>query len=185
MNRIKSLRSELGYTQQVLAEKSNLSLRTIQRIESGATIPKGYTLKALSKALEIEPQLLINTVEKVDFDLIRSKIRLINLSALAFLGLPFGNILIPVMVWQKNKRIDLLIKEAGKQIINFQIWWSIFLSILLSISPFIQSAFLQKTPLILIVLLVGFSLNLFFMVWVSTQINKGNYHFFNTRFGLL
>ena len=76
----------MGYTQQVLAEKSNLSLRTIQRIESGATIPKGYTLKALSKALEIEPQLLINTVEKVDFDLIRSKIRLINLSALAFLG---------------------------------------------------------------------------------------------------
>ena len=35
-----------------MAEKSGVSIRTIQRIESGIK-PKGFTLDTLSKALEI------------------------------------------------------------------------------------------------------------------------------------
>ncbi len=41
------LREEKNLTQTELAEKSGLSLRTIQRIEAG-NVPKGYTLKALA-----------------------------------------------------------------------------------------------------------------------------------------
>ena len=44
---VQHLREEKNLTQTELAEKSGLSLRTIQRIEAG-NVPKGYTLKALA-----------------------------------------------------------------------------------------------------------------------------------------
>ena len=44
---VQHLREEKNITQTELAEKSGLSLRTIQRIEAG-NVPKGYTLKALA-----------------------------------------------------------------------------------------------------------------------------------------
>ncbi|MEM9339504.1 MAG: helix-turn-helix domain-containing protein [Bacteroidota bacterium] len=185
MHKIKFLRGELGYTQQELAEKASLSLRTIQRIESGNTVPKGHTLRVLAKALEVEPQLLVNTTERENADVIKSKIRLINLSAVVFLAVPFGNILVPIIVWQKAKKIDPLVEESGKQIINYQIWWSILLCIFLSSSPFLQFFFFPKFPLILIVLFVFIFINFFFIAWVTTQINKGNYRFFTSKWSLI
>jgi transcriptional regulator with XRE-family HTH domain len=44
---VQHLREEKNLTQTELAEKSGLSLRTIQRTEAG-NVPKGYTLKALA-----------------------------------------------------------------------------------------------------------------------------------------
>lgn len=43
-----------GWTQMDLAEKSNISLRTIQRIESGQVNPRAYTLKQLSEIIGLE-----------------------------------------------------------------------------------------------------------------------------------
>ena len=40
-------------TQEELSEKSKISVRTIQRIEAG-TEPKGHTLRALARALDVE-----------------------------------------------------------------------------------------------------------------------------------
>lgn len=185
MHRIKSLRSKLGYTQQELANKAGLSLRTIQRVESGITIPKGHTLKVLSKALEVEPDLFAKTTEKINIDVIKAKIRLINLSALALFGIPFGNIILPIIFWKKNKKINPLINDAGKQIINFQIWWSVFLSIILSLSPFIQSFFFPKFSLILVALFACICINLIFIARVAIQIKKGNYTFFKPNWSLL
>lgn len=52
--RIKSLRKERGLTQAELAEQSGLSIRTMQRIENMEVNPSAYSLKMLSKALEID-----------------------------------------------------------------------------------------------------------------------------------
>lgn len=41
-----------GYTQKELAELSHISIRSIQRIESGDILPRTYTLKALAKILD-------------------------------------------------------------------------------------------------------------------------------------
>ena len=185
MHIIKSKRNELGYTQQELAEKSGLSLRTIQRIESGGTIPKGYTLKALSQALGVEPHLIADQSETVNADIIASKVRLINLSALALFGIPFGNVLLPVIIWQKNKHLDPLVNEAGKRIVNFQIWWSVILCLLLTLSPFIQTSFSMRFPLILVVLLASVSLNLFMIGRIAIQINRGNYSFLSSLIRLI
>jgi transcriptional regulator with XRE-family HTH domain len=46
--KVKDLRTKQGLSQEELAEKTGLSLRTIQRIENGESIPRGDTLKRLS-----------------------------------------------------------------------------------------------------------------------------------------
>mgnify|MGYP003598873837 CR=1 FL=1 len=50
----------MNLTQEELAEKSGISVRTIQRIESG-TKPKGYTLKALAAALGISEKRFVGS----------------------------------------------------------------------------------------------------------------------------
>lgn len=47
-------RQAKGWTQMDLAEKSNISLRTIQRIESGQVNPRAYTLKQLSEIVGLD-----------------------------------------------------------------------------------------------------------------------------------
>jgi transcriptional regulator with XRE-family HTH domain len=44
-------RMEKGYTQKELSELSNISVRSIQRIENGEIIPRTYTLKTLAGIL--------------------------------------------------------------------------------------------------------------------------------------
>lgn len=50
--KIAALRNEKGLTQEDLVAKCNISVRTIQRIESGEVIPRSFTLKSIFKALE-------------------------------------------------------------------------------------------------------------------------------------
>ena len=52
--RISELRQRNGLTQTELAEKCNLGLRTIQRIEASQGTPRGYTLKILFDVLGYE-----------------------------------------------------------------------------------------------------------------------------------
>ena len=49
---ITEARKKSGLTQQQLADKCNLNIRTIQRIEAGIVIPRCYTLRILNEALE-------------------------------------------------------------------------------------------------------------------------------------
>jgi DNA-binding XRE family transcriptional regulator/uncharacterized Tic20 family protein len=51
--RILSLRKSQGLSQEALAEQSGVSLRTIQRVEQGATVPRGHTVLALAAALRV------------------------------------------------------------------------------------------------------------------------------------
>jgi len=136
---IKQIREKCGYTQIELAKKTGLSLRTIQRLESSNKEPKGHTLTVLSEVFNIEISVLqekfLSIEQKKKSE--TTSIRLINLSVLAFLGIPFGNIILPVILW-KRKRKSKLVDEFGRRIINFQILWSAILCLLLCIAPFIN-----------------------------------------------
>jgi len=48
------LRKAKGLTQEELAEKGNINVRTLQRIESGEVTPRSYTAKVLFALLEFE-----------------------------------------------------------------------------------------------------------------------------------
>ncbi|MCR5886260.1 helix-turn-helix domain-containing protein [Hymenobacter sp. J193] len=51
--RILAIRKSKGFSQEMLAEQSGVSLRTIQRVEQGETVPRGHTLQALAAALGV------------------------------------------------------------------------------------------------------------------------------------
>jgi transcriptional regulator with XRE-family HTH domain len=53
--RIVELRKMKGLTQEELIEKCNLSVRTLQRIESGEVTPRNSTIKLIFEALGISP----------------------------------------------------------------------------------------------------------------------------------
>jgi transcriptional regulator with XRE-family HTH domain len=52
--KIADLRKAKGLTQEELVEKCNLSVRTLQRIESGEVSPRSYTLKVIFATLDYE-----------------------------------------------------------------------------------------------------------------------------------
>ena len=58
--RIKELRLKRGMSQDQLADVSGLSLRTIQRVESGDNIPRGDTLSRLATALQVTTEEIID-----------------------------------------------------------------------------------------------------------------------------
>ena len=51
---IKELRIKKGMTQEELADKTEVSTRTIQRIENGDVDPRAYTLQMIAKALDVD-----------------------------------------------------------------------------------------------------------------------------------
>lgn len=57
-NKVLELRQSLGLTQAELAERSNVSLRTIQRVEALEVTPRGYTIKAIFESLGYSPRQL-------------------------------------------------------------------------------------------------------------------------------
>lgn len=186
MNKIRIQREKLGYTQVELAEKANISVRTIQRIESGRTIPKGYTLKVLAEALEIgQKELLIekistnNTSAEVNW-----KLKLINLSALCFLAIPFGNILIPIFLWNKYKA-NPKVNEIGRRIINFQVLWTLSSCLLLIVSPFLQDLFPLNFTLILNVGLLAICVNIFVIVKTALSLSREEYDILPLKLQLL
>lgn len=129
-NKIKNLRMEAGVSQEELAIKSQLSLRTIQRIENGETVPRGDSLKKISEALGFPISHLIGTTLKED----KGILILLSLSALSFLIFPLLGIILPMILWLTYKDKILGIKETGRKIIKSQVYWlTIFLIVYLYI----------------------------------------------------
>ena len=110
-------------SQKVLADESGLSLRTIQRIENGETNPTGDSLKRLSNALNVNPDELIDWSIKED----KRYLIFLNLSALTFIFFPLLGILVTFMLWTSRKGKIKNINTLGKDLINFEITWTIML----------------------------------------------------------
>ena len=121
--KIKALRKQKGLSQELLSEKSQLNLRTIQRIEAGETEARGDTLQRLANALQVSSNDLIYWIEEED----RPFLTMLNLSTLSFIAFPLLGIIIPLALWvgKKGKIRDL--EKLGKRLLNFQISWCILI----------------------------------------------------------
>lgn len=121
--KVKELRNRSGISQELLADNSGLSLRTIQRIENGETQPTGESIKRLANGLMVTPN------ELIDWQIIEDDrvLLLLNMSQLTFLAFPLLGILIPMIIWiyKKDKIKD--VDRVGKSILNFQISWTLLL----------------------------------------------------------
>ena len=123
--RIKELRTRKGYSQEELSEKAGLSLRTVQRIENGETEPRGDSLKRLAMAFDVSPDEIIDWTVQEDKGFLIS----LNLSALSFFVFPLLGILVPLIIWISKKDKIRNVNEIAKDILNFQITWTMILFI--------------------------------------------------------
>jgi len=121
--RVKDLRNQKGMSQEILAEESGLSLRTVQRIENGESNPTGDTLKRLSNSLQVNPDELIDWTIEED----KEYLIFLNLSALSFIFFPLLGILVPLIMWTSKKGKLKNVNKIGRELINFEITWTILL----------------------------------------------------------
>ena len=117
MSLLLKYRESLNLTQEQLAEKAQLSVRTIQRIEAGKEL-KGHTLDALSKALGVTRDKLVpsNPEEEINISLMK----IINISSLFLIFIPLASILFPLIITKWKKAFN----PITKQIISVQILWT-------------------------------------------------------------
>lgn len=138
MEKIKELRRKSGMSQEELAEKTGLSLRTIQRIENMESVPNGDTLKKLAAALGVSPGEIFLRED-------RQYLKILNLSGLALIVHPFLGVIAPLILWMYKKDEIKDVGGMGKDVVNFQITWFLlfFLTkiILLLSSPYILAHF--------------------------------------------
>lgn len=178
MSKLVKYREQLNYTQSELSEKSGISVRTIQRIEAGANL-KGHTLKAIAKALHINPSDLIDTSkETIEYNY--PVIKLINLSSLLFL-IPFANILIPLLIMRLKKETHTL----TKQIVSIQILWMIVTIALFFVTEILQNLLLLNEQLSLIILLICIFLNLFIVIRNSIGIDKNKQLYIKLNYNII
>ena len=119
--RIKDLRIRRGLSQEKLSDTAQINLRTVQRIESGETDPRGDTLKRIANALNVTPDELIDWTEQED----KGFLAFFNLSALSFMVFPLLGIIVPLAIWILKKDKIKYANEMGKRLLNFQITWSL------------------------------------------------------------
>ncbi|WP_210490166.1 helix-turn-helix domain-containing protein [Rufibacter aurantiacus] len=194
-------RKRKGLSQEELGELSQISLRTIQRIEREESIPRGYTLKALAQALDIplkelagpppptvalaptpEAEQSQSPTAAAPFEVVSAaNLQQINLASFAFLLLPYLGFLVPLWLWKKQKGRSG--QEAGARIINFQIMWCIgmHLGLLLAfLVQMISAYYFQARPSFLIMgtFFFFYFLNIGMITRAALQLRKGHQQVF-------
>ena len=106
--KVSELRQQKGLTQEQLAERCEVSPRTIQRIESGEVDPRAYTLHCLGEALEFD--FSEQNTGNENFWL-----AILHLSSI------FCVLVIPLLLWSWKKNQSYKIDQQGRHVLNFQI----------------------------------------------------------------
>ena len=170
--RVKELRIKQGLSQEELADKTGLSLRTIQRIENGESIPRGDTLKRLSIALQSTPDDLIDWQIQEDNNILK----ILSLSQLGFLAFPILGIIIPLAIWILKKDKIKYVDSLGKSILNFQITWTLFLFcfyLLFAISKILHLGLIPFSMFTIIIFIGGlYAYNLIIIIRNTILVNR-------------
>lgn len=119
--RLKYQRKIKGYSQEELAHRTNVTVRTIQRIEKEEVSPHLNTIKLLAVALDIEVDELVPLENPKEETIKKKWLLLMHATPLAGLFLPLLNVLIPVFLWIHKREDNPMYNEHGIKVINFQI----------------------------------------------------------------
>ncbi|WP_294302842.1 helix-turn-helix domain-containing protein [uncultured Chryseobacterium sp.] len=191
MSELKKIRELKNLTQEELAEKSGLSVRTIQRIEAGVQ-PKGYTLKTLALSLDVpESDLRIPEIQfqeeteaeeipgipekekSVNFTLVK----LINLSSIPLAWFPVANVLPPLLIMLFTKEKSPIVK----QIISLQI----FLAIISPVIFMITILFKPGHSAVLAVMILLVLVNMYIILRNAYEIDRKQGLYYKLNFSIL
>lgn len=178
--KVKALRNRKGLSQEELSDKTGLSLRTIQRIENGETEPRGDSLKRLAFTFDVSPDEIADWTVQEDKGFLTS----LNLSALSFIFFPLLGILVPLIIWISKKDKIRNVNIIAKDLLNFQITWTIllfigYIGIVISMvykmktTGDINAAIISSRMIIQIIFLgIMYLYNLIFIVTNSIRVNN-------------
>ena len=176
--KLKEIRQLKCLSQEKLAEISGISIRTIQRLEEGRTVGSGYTISALSKALEMDSTELLCPTELIPGKLYinTSNLKKLNLSAITAIFLPLTNIIFPAVLYWKYKD-DQTVKDFGGLILSFQILWTLISFLILVILPGLFLLVFDPLksggiPLIVPVYIILSFINTWIIIQISIKIDK-------------
>lgn len=167
--KITQLRKQKALSQEQLADSAKVNVRTIQRIENNETTPRGATLKLICDALGVTPDEIIN------FEKIEDNTFLIWLHLSVMLGyvLPLGNIILPLILWLSNKNKINHVNEQGKNMLNFQILYSVIVYSSVFVDKIIHSEIIFNMGLSSIVIYILGTVNLCYVIANIIRISKG------------
>jgi uncharacterized Tic20 family protein len=126
-----------GLTQDELAEKTTVGVRTIQRIEKGEVQPHLQTVKLLAVGLDVAVDDLIILDNPKEETIQRKWMLLLHASPFFGLIIPFANVLFPLFTWMSKAEDNNIYDEHGRKVINFHCTLNLMLIIsLLLFFPF-------------------------------------------------
>lgn len=119
--RVKYYRKLNGWSQEELSGKTNVTVRTIQRIENAEVNPHLNTIKLLAVALEVEVNDLISLENPKEETLKKKWLLLIHATPLLGIFIPLCNVLLPLFLWIHKREDNPIYDKHGVKVINFQI----------------------------------------------------------------
>jgi transcriptional regulator with XRE-family HTH domain len=159
---IRELRIKKGMTQEELADKTEVSSRTIQRIENGEVDPRAYTLQMIAKALEVDYNLFVgnepddeNEIQQVNSN---NWLGLLHLSGIIPLIFP------TVLIWNHKKDKIKGMSEHYRDVISFQL--KVWVAILAGLWIYWKAN--QPIPLIMV-----FFVNCIFSIFNTIKVVSG------------
>ena len=139
-----------GFSQEILSHKTNVTVRTIQRIENAEVAnPHLNTIKLLAVALDIEVDQLLPLSNPKEETIKKKWLLLLHATPLLGLFLPPCNILIPLFLWIHKRDDNPIYNEHGIKVINFQIT-----VLLLAILAFVSLVTIEKWGFFIFILTV-------------------------------
>jgi XRE family transcriptional regulator, regulator of sulfur utilization len=153
-------RKKKGFTQEELAEATGVTVRTIQRIETGQTAPRSYTLKNIAAALGLDFEALGHSADVQQApsgpnwstaEDTAHFLRMLCLSCFTYIILPYLHFLIPAQLLKRKQGLSAEAIHFGKRLIFWQVCWIIatVLTFLLCLAyNFIAAAYLSRAYLV-------------------------------------
>lgn len=176
-SKLKTYRQQNGFSQEGLAEASGISIRTIQRIEKGLTSGSAYTLRTLAKTLNVNTTDLMPA--ETDYRAANGKnsmVKILNLSSLFVVLIPLSNVIIPALIFWKNRH-DESVNDIGRKILSFQILWVLVTGLLMLVVPVILLLFAEPLrgggiPLFVPVYIISAIVNVYFTIKFAVDLNN-------------
>ncbi len=166
MSELFKYREKLNLTQEKLAKKANISVRTIQRIEAGKEL-KGHTLEALSRALGVSrDKLVLNSTKREEINW--SLLKLINISSMFLIFIPLTSVLFPLIITYWKKAFN----PITKQIITIQIIWTFLLPLVILLGAFVGKMVNLNNHMVPIVILLMLFGNAYIIIRNTIELDK-------------
>lgn len=119
--RLRYHRKIKGFSQEKLSLETNITVRTIQRIENAEVSPHLNTIKLLATSLGIEINDLLPLTDPKEEAVKKKWLLLLHAAPLIGIFVPLCNVLLPLFIWIHKREDNPIYDKEGTKVINFQI----------------------------------------------------------------